>query len=265
MITKCSEKDRERILDYIGSDYSSCLYLYLDLLKCGLHSDLIEVFVQQDGERMTAILLKYYSCLHVYAKDDRFCADELSAFFGGNQFKMLYCTAKTAERVYAAFSDPQREKATVTKGWVAQITKIDREPKGLAVHAEEQDFPQIASLIYGDEDIGRSYHFDDLVQQLEERNRQGYARNLVIKQDGKVIAHACTNAELNNIAVVAELIVEKNHRGKGYASEIWRDICEKLLEEGKEVYSFYFSEESRNLHQHVGFFEVCEWAKIVVA
>ena len=120
-------------------------------------------------------------------------------------------------------------------------------------------------MIYEDDDIGQSYNYTDLAKQIEERNREGYARNLVIKQNDLVIAHACTNAEIGKIAVVAELLVRKEYRRKGYASEIWRTICRQLLSEEKEVFSFYYSEESRALHKRIGFYEVCEWTKIVIS
>lgn len=265
MMIKCSRQDEKRILDYIGSDYPSCLYLYLDLLKYGFDTDSVEVYLQQQEKKVMAVLLRYYSCLHVYSRENAFDAKETATFFTANHFTILYCAAKTADRVYAAFSEAQAEKATVTKGWVAQIRKVDQAPKGLAVRADKEDFDQIVRLIYDDEDIGRSYKFDELAAQLKERNQQGYARNLVIKQNGVVIAHACTNAELKSISVVAELLVRNEYRRKGYASEIWRTICSELLGEGKEVYSFYYSEESRTLHKHIGFHEICEWAKIVVS
>ena len=210
-------------------------------------------------------MLKYYSCLHVYSRENSFDSEELATFFTENRFTMLYCTAATAKRVHMAFSQEVKKKAIITNGWVAQIERIDHEPRGLVVAAEKQDFVQIIKLIYEDDDIGRSYKFDELAKQIEERNQEGYARNLVIKQDGQVIAHACTNAELNRIAVVAELLVKEGYRKKGFASEIWRTICSQLLSEGKEVYSFYYSEESRILHKHIGFHEICEWAKVVIS
>jgi len=264
MITKCTTVDEKWILQYIGNDYPSCLYLYLDLLKYGFESDSIDVYVQIERNTIQALLLKYYSCLHVFSKENNFNAVELGAFFIENGFTMLYCTAKTAERVYLAFPEELEKKATITKGWVAQIERIDHEPRGLAKVAEKQNFLEIIKLIFEDEDIGRSYKYDELAKQIEERNQEGYARNLVIKQDGQVIAHACTNAELNGIAVVAELLVKEGYRKKGFASEIWRTICSQLLSEGKEVYSFYYSEESRKLHIHLGFHEICEWAKVVL-
>ena len=265
MISKCDQSREREILDYIGHDYARCLYLYLDLKKYGFDSAQIDVRIQNDEKGITAVLLKYYSCLHVYSKDNRFDAKELAAFFEAGGFTMLYCDAPAAERVFACLSPKTKAGADITKGWVAQIEKIDKPPRRLAVPAEESDFARIVELIYADEDIGRSYKLEELAEQIKQRNREGYARNLVIKTNGEVIAHACTNAEMEGIAVVAELIVKSAYRHQGYASEIWRTICEQLLNENKEVYSFYYSQESRNLHKHIGFKEVCEWAKVVTA
>ena len=265
MIAKCTKSDEKRILTYIGYAYPSCLYLYLDLLKYGIESSYIDVYIQTHSSNIDAVLLRYYSCLHVYSVENSFNAKELANFFALNHFTMLYCTAETAEHVYMAFSNEIRKNAIFTRGWVSQIQKIDHEPRGIAVAAEEQDFVQIIQLIYEDDDIGRSYKYCELSKQMQERNQEGYSRNLIIKQDSRVIAHACTNAEINGIAVVAELLVREGYRRKGFASEIWRTICSQLLSEGKEVYSIYYSEESRTLHKHIGFHEVCEWAKVVIS
>ena len=265
VIIKCVPSDEKTLLSYIGADYSSCLYLYLNLIKYGINSEVIGVYFQKENGIITSILLKYYSCLHVYSNDSRFDSAEVSDFFLNNNFTMLYCTAEIARSIYSEFPEHMKKRASITNGWVAQIKDLDKPAKGLAVKAQDKDFDQIVKLIYSDEDIGRSYKFDELKLQLVERNKDGYARNLVIKKGDLVISHACTNAELGNVAVVGELLVKEEYRKQGYASEIWRDICGNLLSEGKEVYSFYYSEESRVLHKHIGFFEVCEWAKVVVS
>ena len=265
MISECLKTDETRILSYIGKDYPLCLYLYLDLLKYWAESDTVSVYVQTKNDEIEAILLRYYSCLHIFSRQNTNDANELANFICKHDFTMLYCTAVTAEHIYSAFPQEIRNRAILSRGWVAQIRHVDREPRGLAVPADRNDFGQIVRLIYDDEDIGRSYKFDDLAKQIEERNQEGYARNLVIKEDELVIAHVCTNAELNRIAVVAELLVRKEYRRRGYASEILREICSQLLAEGKEVFSFYYSDESRTLHKHIGFCEVCDWAKIVIS
>lgn len=264
MIIKCKKSDEGKIISYIGKKYSSCLYLYLNLKKYGVESDVIGVYIQQDEAKITAVMLKYYLCMHIFSNANDFDTKELASFFCEASCSMIYCTQKTAELIYAALPKHLKEKATVTTGWVAQIKSVDNLAKKIAVSAKDSDFDQIVRLIYDDEDIGRSYKFNELAKQLKDRNKEGYARNKVIKNGDLVIAHACTNAECNNIAVVAELLVRKEYRRKGYASEIWRDICGELLAENKEVFSFYYSEESRRLHKHIGFQEVCEWAKVVI-
>jgi len=265
MIYKCKPMDEGKVFSYIGLDYPKCLYLYLDLKKYGIESDKIEVYIQYDNlSNITSVLLVYYSCLHVYSQKECFDANELWAFFCNMKCTMLYCTLSTAEIIYNAIPKVLPKEISFTTGWVAQICSVDKKAKGMAVPAQNDDFDQIARLIYSDEDIGRSYRYEELARQIKERNREGYARNYVIKQNDIVIAHACTNAEIDNIAVVAELLVKNEYRSKGFGSEIWRDICFRLLSEKKEVYSFYYTEESRRLHKHIGFIEVCEWAKIVV-
>lgn len=263
MIKKCTQQDEERIFTYIDCDYVSCLYLYLNLQKYGINSNLVDVYIQQEKEKMTTVMLKYYSCLHVYSKDNRFNADELGEFIANGDISLIYCTAETAEKIYMSLPEDIMAHSSLTKGWVAQIKKVDRAPIGLSEPAKPKDFEQIARLIYEDEDIGKNYKLEELTQQLEQRNQEGYSRNYVIKNHDLVVAHACTNAESENIAVVAELLVHKQFRRRGYASEIWRAICNTLLSEGKEVYSFYYSEESRALHKKIGFTEPCQWGKVV--
>lgn len=264
MITKCAYHDVDRILNYIGPEYPRCLYLYLDLKQYGFQSDTVIAYIQHSYGKIESVLLKYHTCLHVFSKDNDFNAEELASFFYENGFSMIYSTKTIANAIFSALPLNIANRVEVTNGWVARIKNVDNEPEWIAVSAEDGDFAQIVDLIYEDEDIGKSYDYEDLAKQIAERNREGYARNLVIKQDDLVIAHACTNAEFENIAVVAELIVRKSYRRNGYASEIWREICSLLLAEGKEVYSFYYSEESRRLHKKIGFFEVCEWSKIVM-
>ncbi len=264
MIVKCNKADEDVIFSYIGDNYPSCLYLYLNLKKYGIESEKITVYIQEKNNCITSVLLKYYSCIHVFSTQNDFDAEELGHFIETGKFSMVYCTTKTADIVYLALHDKIRSKSTISNGWVARIDQVDKQPKGIAIKAAKGDFEQIVRLIYDDEDIGRSYKYDELEKQLIERNSSGYSRNLVIKDNDLVIAHACTNAEINKIAVVAELLVRSDYRRKGYASEIWRDLCCRLLSEGKEVYSFYYSSESRALHKKIGFYEICEWGKIVI-
>lgn len=262
MITQCNSDDIHVILAYIGNNYKHCLYLYVNLLKYGANSNNVKVYTQKNNENITAVILTYYSCLHIYSALGDFDENEVIKLFFDNSLTMVYCTRMTAEKIWKSW--PKSNRAIISYGWVAQITKVDKPDLERTTLAKADDFQQIVQLIYNDEDIGKSYDYKGLSQQLIERVKEGFARNLVIKDNNLVVAHACTNAEVGNIAIAAELIVRKEYRQQGFATDIWRNICSQLLFEGKEVYSFYYSKESQSLHKKIGFFEVCEWAKIVI-
>lgn len=264
MIEKCNAQQEPVIVDYIGGEFYKCLYLYMNLHRYGADSETIDVYLQKEKDKIRAVYLFYYSCVHVYSRQNDFSLDEFNAFTAQKEYTMIYCEKNTAEYIWSGLPETLKKQASMTCGWVAQIEKTDREDKHQTVRAENRDFRQIISLIYEDEDIGRSYDLDDLTKQLKERAEEGYTRNCVIRDGDIVVAHACTNAEMDDLAVVAELVVNKAYRQQGYATDIWRALCSTLLAERKEVFSFYYSEESRTLHKNVGFFEVCEWAKIVI-
>lgn len=262
MIVRCERKYEELIEKYIGEDYYRCLYLYMNLRKYGIISKSIDVFVETVENEIRAVYLIYFSCIHVYSKDNRFDVRELENLLGEYHVRMIYCERTTATYILDNCIKIQKD-FSVTYGWVAKISRVDKPHTKRVQLASISDFDQIVSMIFGDEDIGRSYDRDELVKQLFQRSQEGYARNYVIKENDLVIAHACTNAEIDRIAVVAELIVNERYRRNGYALEIWRAICEELLNENKQVFSFYYSNESRNLHKKIGFQEICEWGKIV--
>lgn len=262
MIIRCQKEDEKIIESYIGTEYYKCLYLYMNLQRYGTGSQAIDVYMDKFENKIKAVYLFYFSCVHVYSIDNDFSVPELKELLKSHPIKMIYCEKSTAEYIGGNYSSSERP-FTITYGWVAEITNVDEKHRESIQLASANDFKQIVQMIYGDEDIGKSYNKNELAEQLLQRSKEGYSRNYVIKKNDVVIAHACTNAEIDGVAIVAELIVNKEYRRRGYALEIWRAICEEVLKEGKRVFSFYYSNESRNLHKKVGFHEVCEWGKIV--
>lgn len=263
MITRCVEEQKVIIESYIGEEYYRCLYLYMNLKRYIIDSNEIKVYIDREKNQIRAVYLIYFSCLHVYSKDNQFDMKELKTILKIHHIRMIYCEKSIARNIWDNCIGI-KDSFSVTYGYVAEISRVDMFHRNQVQLASALDFEQIIPMIYGDEDIGKSYNKDELKKQLLQRSKEGYSRNYVIKRDNLVIAHACTNAEMDAMAVVAELIVNKNYRRQGYALDIWRAICEDLLNEGKRVFSFYYSSESRNLHKKVGFREICEWGKIVI-
>ena len=47
MIIKCKHSDLDQIKNYIGEDYASCLYLYMDLIQYGPDSEYTSTWIQE--------------------------------------------------------------------------------------------------------------------------------------------------------------------------------------------------------------------------
>ena len=231
--------------------------------KYGTESDTIGVYIQTNANGIQALFLTYYSCIHIFSRQNTFSMVEFNAFLKEHPFSMLYCEKTTAFYIWNSI-DNNSNRFSISFGWVAQLTSLCQKGNRNVQMAKKEDFRQIAEMICADEDIGRSYNIDNLAKQLYERNQEGYTRNVVIREGKVVVAHACTNAEINGIAVVAELVVNKEFRRQGYGFDIWCNLCYTLLHENNEVFSFYYSDASRALHRKMGFREACEWGKIVV-
>ena len=129
MIVKCSQSEVDALLSYIGSNYPKCLYLFLNVKKYGLDSDRIKTFIQYRKSEISAVMLKYYSCLHIYSRDNLFDIEELVSFISSKKdLTMLYCEATTIDKIALTLSDNTDIHFSVTKGWVAQIKTLKSSP-----------------------------------------------------------------------------------------------------------------------------------------
>ncbi|MCB6367825.1 hypothetical protein LI291_16765, partial [Intestinibacillus massiliensis] len=59
------------------------------------------------------------------------------------------------------------------------------------------------------------------------------------------------------------VFVEPKFRGKGLSKTVLSAICADLIEEGIEVFSYYYIESATRMHQAVGFKPIGYWAKLV--
>ena len=260
MICICNNKDFNHIVDYIGKEYFKCLYLYIDLEKYGCMSETTKTWIQTSDGITTAVMLAYHSALHIYSKDLDFDVSELSTFILQHQPSII-CASADLIRLLSPSLSAQGYQTEF--GHIGKYTRSVKYPDTIEVClADKNDVKEIAQLLYEDDDIGASYTMDDLVNQLEERLRDGFVRGYVIKEDAHVVAHLGTGAETDRVCTISYVITAPAHRGKGLSSALFSYACGILHKEGKEIYSVYYPENSRRLHHKMGFEDCCEFGKL---
>ncbi|WP_054957470.1 GNAT family N-acetyltransferase [Paenibacillus dakarensis] len=260
MLKQCDESWITRILEYIGRDYSKCLYLYINLNKYGLNTENFNVWISLDdvGD-IRGLMAKYYTGTHFFSKDTDFIVDDYMDFVHENKPAIITGTGQIIQNIQGGFPS-----YTADYGSVGQIKNVSKFNASQVEIASIDDMHEIAKLLIGDKGLGGHYDSSLLEHQLKERYIEGFGRNYVIKKDNEIVSHCATYAQTNQLAVTSGVFTKTEERGMGYAYQIYCKLCYDLLSEGKEVYAFFYTDQAHRMHDKVGFKVVSSWAKLVL-
>lgn len=260
MMTICDNKQQEDVLGYIGDDYPKCLYLYLDIIKYGCSSDSTQTWIQYTDGEITAVALAYHTALHIFSRNNDLDSKEFRDLVKEIKPTIVISTAKTIKVIEPALSEMGFLSEFGHVGeWIGATNSTEC---GEVVEAENKDIPEVAKMLYEDDDIGASYVYEDLLKQMQERLDQGFVRSYVIRKEGKPVAHVGTGAETQNVCTIAYTITSQNYRGQGLARRLYNQACSILKKEGKRIFSVYYPGSARAFHHKVGFVDVCECGKL---
>ena len=262
MIIECDNSMKEQIASYIGDNYYQCLYLYIDMMKYGCQSAYTRTWMQVADGQTTAVLLAYHTAIHVYSASNDFDIEELAGLLIKEKPTMICAAAAAIRRLSDTMS---AEGYQMEVGHIGKMASdIAPDDQGQARCATIDDISEIATLLYKDEGIGGSYSYEDLYTQMRERLTDNFVRSYVITRDLHVVAHVGTGAELPNLCTINYVITSASHRGEGLASQLFHYACHELQNEGKEIYSIYYADESKRLHHKMGFKDVGEIGKLYI-
>lgn len=258
MFKRVETEDEPLIKEYIGNDYDKCLYLYLDFVKYGLNNENLKFWLDMEEDKITCVILKYYSGMHVFSKNKDCDYEEIKRIINEEDPSVICAEKILIEKL----SDILKENDYSTEyGWVRVLSKHYDCENSCVELASEKDFKEISNLIINDH-MGEFYELDELISQIKERDEDNYGRNYIIKQEDKIISNASTTAEIDKIAVLSNVITNPSYRGKGLATKVCSKLCNDLIDEGKNVYLINYTEESTGLYDKLGFEISCEIGKL---
>lgn len=258
MFKRVEKEDESLIKDYIGTDYDKCLYLYLDFVKYGLNNENLKFWVDMDNGEIKSVILKYYSGMHVFSKDRNCNYDDITDLVLEESPSVICAEKFLIENLSEKLKETEY---TPEYGWVRVLSKHFPCENSMVERAEEKDLENIANLIINDH-MGEFYELDELVSQIKEREDDNYGRNYVIREGDKIVSNASTTAEIEEIAVLSNVITDPSFRGKGLATIVCSKLCNDLIDEGKKVYLINYTEESTGLYDKLGFEISCEIGKL---
>ena len=260
MIRKCDNGDIEKVLEYIDRDYGKCLYMYIDIKKYGMNTDFFTAWLCEDKDgKPEAVVSGYHTGMQIFSRDNEFDKESVSGLILNNTPTMVAGMKDTIDLIKAFFSGYSEECGSVGK-----LAEIKAVPAPGAYSSGDGEIREIVDLISKDDELGGPYRYEDLLSQFTERRKEGFGRNYILRNtDNALIGHAATYAELSDLAVISGVITAPEFRGKGYSEGILAALCEALIRESKDVFSYYYIEAAERMHKGVGFETIGEWSKLV--
>ena len=255
---------------------------YADTLQAEtMHDILKEADTSQAGTADSAltagalrcVLLQYYTGINVFSYKNNLDVPATVAFLQEKQPSMINGPLETLEKLYPYF----RETYDFEAGYVTELLEkpkdesmSETDESDAETQAEfpvekagEAELPEIASLICTDEGVGGTYTPEGLAAQLLERQRDGFGRNYFIRQNGRIVCHAGTYAEVDDLAVVSGVITAEDSRGQNLADRVVSKLNKELLAEGKHPCLFYYTKSAARLYAKTGYAAGTGWAKLI--
>ncbi|MBQ8304486.1 MAG: GNAT family N-acetyltransferase [Clostridia bacterium] len=230
MIRKIKEQQHCEILNILRNSYIYNPYLYIDAVSFGFSGKRIETYICYEKDEIVAIIYEYYNSLQICSLKEDIQVAQIVEFVKKGDFNMISGNASIIKKLEVALKD----------FYVAHFGYIMMFPKngelsqiGNSEMAQVEDCGEIARLICSDEDIGGHYTQDILQKQLEERMLCFGCKNVIIKEQGEIIAHAATYADCSEFAIIGGVITNPYFRGKGYGGNVVSYLTKQLLLDGK--------------------------------
>lgn len=259
MITECNEDNVHQVFDYIGQDYEKCLYMYIDLVKYGIKNENFKVWIQYDDENnICGIISQYFKGIQIYSKSYNIIPDEMISFIKSRNPDIITGMKEAMLQIKEGFLDYHEVQSNI-----GRLNELTYPSNPEAYTASVDELEEITELVYEDENLGMIYTFEQLYEQFHSRLQDNFGRNVIVRDEdtNEIVCHAATSAELPELAVITGVITSPDYRGKGYSKGILAAICEQLLSEGKNVFSYFNIPPAVKMHYGVGFEKVGDWVK----
>ena len=264
MLTKVSTVEHiNEIVRYIGDNYKSTPYLFVDVLKYGLGTENVFSWIDRGiGNTIEGIYLLYYDCIHFYTNDsDTYPVERFFDFVEGNKHKVIMVQGGFGDRI-----DKKMTTYSSERNYVIDMDKCGLEEKDYRSSiATREDISEIVDLLMADQEYINVYDRQVLFNQMLDRFDGGFSRFFVVRMDGKIVATCSTYGEVDGFALIGGTIVHPNYRRMGLGGDVENYACHVMEEKKKSRVGFvnYQNTASIALHNKIGANCVATLAKYI--
>lgn len=254
MVRKCTEKDRESLMDYLRREAVYNTFLLADIGDFGFDKDFQTVYMDIEDE-IRGVYLCFYQNLILYA-------DEVNLAFLGELLKIYVpdVVMGKMENVRQA----QKLLPEYSLG-VKDLYLLEKPEKLLGQETDIQegtlsDVDDIFDFLQTIPEIRNLYTSK---QMIHDRIAGNTGTHYLIRRDGAVVSHANSTAQSSYTTMIGGVATARGYRGQNLAGSIVSRLCRDILARGKTPCLFCDRGEEHNLYCKIGFTKVGQWGTLV--
>ncbi len=245
-------------------NFSSNLYLYIDVMTYGFSNESISTYIVQDNNnKVSAVIYVYYCSIQLMAfsqiSDNEL--SEVAVFLLQRKYHRVSGPTVLLERLQQFLSDSY----LITNGYLMRYSNKISFTAKLSdfemFYASLDDFPEISHMICRDVHMKDSYTESILSNQLINRYKDGCV-NLCIRCDGRIVSHFATYAFSDDLAVLSGMITDPQYRGRGYGSVLVNELSSHVLESGRQPFLYCYDLNYISWYEKLGYSIVASSSKL---
>ena len=258
---KATNEDVKKILEYLKPEVQNCLYMYIDIGKYGLDSEFMDVWIEEKGEDLNCVVMKYHTGIGLYSASDDWDVDGVVEIIKEQQPMSITGKHVIIEKILPAIGDLYETEY----GYIFEYEKFRDFDLDVEVEmGTEEDAFEMAKLVTTDHGIGAYYEVNDLANQFIERMRTDMGRHFIIRDNGKIIAHIASYAEFDGLATTRGLIVDEAYRKNSLLGlYLEKYSVDALKADGFRVFSFVIKKLRYKFLESMGNPCVGDYAKLI--
>ena len=250
MIKRVTKDDEIKIKEYIRKDVYQNVYLYMDFELYGLSNKNVDTYMLITDNCIKVILLKYYNSIQLFKVNeiDNEESEEIVNYVIKNKFDMICGVTELIEKISEKLKSIYRS----TDGYIFSNESKINVDKMVSIEATENDFDDIVDLICSNDGIGGHYIPSVLKEQFIDRKNSMDCKNIVIKEDNKIVCHAATYANSKILSVIGGVITRDGYTGKGYGKQIVNELSLMIQLEGKTPILYCYDPKIMDWYMNMG-------------
>ncbi len=136
----------------------------------------------------------------------------------------------------------------------AYIAKLDRghrfEPEKIQYNIRSIEISDLDEIVKLYKDTFKSFSPKEV---MEEKLSSCRGRGICIEKNGEIISVAQTDFEKIDSAVIVGVATKNQYRCRGLATACLKELCNTLLQEGKDIYLQYDNLDAGKIYKRLGF------------